>query len=1337
MGARAQSVAVLTVALAASSLSAPLAAVRATHPARPITSPDAADVVQKVRHHIEGRGGAFRVGDRAYRAFFSRSGIRVEPPGDHGGLTLGAARLSGAPRGPAGPWTASDNVVRRLLRPGITERVTARDGSLEWDLVLNGRPAPGPLRIDVPLSGVAAPDVVAAGRPGGRAVRFPTRGGAAVRVGEAVFVDAGGAVLGRLLPAASARRLSLTVPAAVLARARYPLTIDPTISTEADLTVPISGAAEGSQSFSRIAFDGSNYLVVWMDARTGQGLAGARVTPSGTVLDTVGFRITTRRAFDPDVEWNGSNYLVVWQDGSSGYNIYGTRVSAAGAVLDGNGFSISSASGNQRSPKLAVAGSTFLVAWEDDHLGASSDPFDIFGARVSSAGIVLDPSGIAISTATLGQYGAAVASDGTDFLVTWGDNRTGTTQVEAARVTGAGTVLDPSGILVSTTGGGNADVAWGTDRYLLVWQTGSFLPDADIAGARVDATGTVLDATPIAISTAAEGQVVPSVWWGGTVFLAAWDDMRRGVDFDSDIYGTRVDLSGSVLDPSGIAIEAGPGTRFAPGIAWGGSNFLVEWNDSTETNDIVAKRVSDTGAVLDAPARLISSSSDWQMAPATAWNGSVFLVVWEEYRGIDASDIYGARVDANGVVLDPAGLVISAATSSQRSPAVASNGSDFLVVWKDVRGGSYYDIYGARVTGAGALLDPGGLAISTASFDQQDPAVAWNGTNYLVAWADQRTDYPDGDIYGGRVSATAPSVTAVLDGSGFAISAATEAQSHPSVAAGGSTWLVAWHDWRTGVFGNLTDIYAARVGASGAVVDASGIAVSTASGEQWEPSVAWDGTNFLAAWEDERSFGNPNVYGSRISATGSVLEPSGIAISTASNTQDHVTAIYDGGRFLVAWHDTRTENNVYGARVKSDASVMDPSGFAIASSSDAEDQPALAAGAAGRVGAAYRRNATAAPYGAHRTRFRFVDDDFIAPETTITSSPPSFTSSTSATFAFSASEPATFACSLDGAAFSACSSPKTYTGLSETSHTFQVRATDLEGNADPTSASRTWTVDFTVPDTTITSGPSGTVLSATATFAFNATEASTFGCSLDGGTFASCNSPKTYTGLSEADHTFAVRAIDLAGNTDPSPATASWTVRIPPDTAITSSPAAYTSSTSATFAFTSTKPGSTFACKLDAGATVACSSPVSYSGLSAASHTFTVTATDSNGTADPTPAAKTWMIDVTAPGYVATTRPWKGLYVHNIQVTDQTPGITVVGFVDLEAHALDAESPISAVKFTVDGNTYNATYDAGRAAWYVKYQVPSAGTRTITVTATNAAGLTATGAPVTMTAYPG
>jgi len=84
--------------------------------------------------------------------------------------------------------------------------------------------------------------------------------------------------------------------------------------------------------------------------------------------------------------------------------------------------------------------------------------------------------------------------------------------------------------------------------------------------------------------------------------------------------------------------------------------------------------------------------------------------------------------------------------------------------------------------------------------------------------------------------------------------------------------------------------------------------------------------------------------------------------------------------------------------------------------------------------------------------------------------------------------------------------------------------------------------DTTPPNTTIDSQPNATTSQTSASFYFSANETATFQCKLDSGAYASCSSPKNYTGLSSGNHTFSVKAIDSASNEDATPATYSWTI---------------------------------------------------------------------------------------------------------------------------------------------------------------------------------------------------
>lgn len=194
---------------------------------------------------------------------------------------------------------------------------------------------------------------------------------------------------------------------------------------------------------------------------------------------------------------------------------------------------------------------------------------------------------------------------------------------------------------------------------------------------------------------------------------------------------------------------------------------------------------------------------------------------------------------------------------------------------------------------------------------------------------------------------------------------------------------------------------------------------------------------------------------------------------------------------------------------------------------------------------------------------------------------------------------------------------------------------DLNGGA--LGANKSWTFTTVAPpETFIDSGPAGAVASDSASFTFSSSKPnSTFRCSLDGSAFAACTSPQSYSGLSQGDHTFGVRAIDAAGARDDTAATRSWTVdTVGPNATITNSPPGDSNSLSATFTFTGAEPGGGYRCKIDtAGSTgsySACSSGQVFTVQADGTYTFSVQASDARGNfgaAD----SHTWTVDTAAP----------------------------------------------------------------------------------------------------------
>jgi len=316
-------------------------------------------------------------------------------------------------------------------------------------------------------------------------------------------------------------------------------------------------------------------------------------------------------------------------------------------------------------------------------------------------------------------------------------------------------------------------------------------------------------------------------------------------------------------------------------------------------------------------------------------------------------------------VQDASGIPISTATSDQISPTLAWDGTNFLVAWMDLRSGPTYDIYGTRVSAAGAVQNSAGIPISTAADNQYFPALEWDGTNFLVAWQDFRSG-TSFDIYGARVSAAG----AVQDAAGIPISTAASDQLRPALAWNGSNYLVAWEDLRSGT---TLDIYGARVSAAGAVQDAAGIPISTAANHQAYPDLAWDSTNYLVVWTDFR-VGTGDIYGTRVNTAGAVQDAAGIPISTAAGNQLSPALAWDGSNHLVAWEDARSGSDVYGARVSAAGAVQDGAGVALAASAASESAPAVTSGPAGRAAVVYRHRPSLISANPQIT-LRFFDED--------------------------------------------------------------------------------------------------------------------------------------------------------------------------------------------------------------------------------------------------------------------------------------------------------------------------------------------------------------------------
>src|SRR5687767_7831901 len=114
-------------------------------------------------------------------------------------------------------------------------------------------------------------------------------------------------------------------------------------------------------------------------------------------------------AGDQAVAFDGTNYLVVWS-GLGG--VRAARLSQTGALLDPRPLLVTAEAGHGAMPQVAFDGTNYLVVWAT----SDDEPSDIRGARVSTGGTVIDPEGFPIATGPDHDRFPVVAFDGTNYL---------------------------------------------------------------------------------------------------------------------------------------------------------------------------------------------------------------------------------------------------------------------------------------------------------------------------------------------------------------------------------------------------------------------------------------------------------------------------------------------------------------------------------------------------------------------------------------------------------------------------------------------------------------------------------------------------------------------------------------------------------------------------------------------------------------------------------------------------------------------------------------------------------------------------------------------------------
>jgi MYXO-CTERM domain-containing protein len=348
---------------------------------------------------------------------------------------------------------------------------------------------------------------------------------------------------------------------------------------------------------------------------------------------------------------------------------------------------------------------------------------------------------------------------------------------------------DPAAALLSSQRGQFApSVAFDGQSYLAAWTEGIRVVAGwnsgkapQIFGRRLSATGALMGGASLGISPATDVSIEPLLTASPTLFSAAWNGWGAAFTGAATVTADDPPVVTPFTPPDNQTLDFG--------IATDGTHAAVAWTSSTS---VKIARIASAGSG-STPLTIASNTDPTASAPALAFNGGEYAVLWTTVGNPGERVIHGARVSGAMALLDatpkellrfvspaPNGIYIDSGVE------VIAAGDHFLFAWADVVGGTE-ELRIARLSSALQVLDTGGVLVGTQSYSligltTQRVALGWDGTNDWVVWRDNEggTRRPYASLRGRRFSdALTP-----VDPDSFSISSDLDEFSKVTLAGG-------------------------------------------------------------------------------------------------------------------------------------------------------------------------------------------------------------------------------------------------------------------------------------------------------------------------------------------------------------------------------------------------------------------------------------------------------------------------------------------------------------------------------------------------------------------------
>jgi hypothetical protein len=288
----------------------------------------------------------------------------------------------------------------------------------------------------------------------------------------------------------------------------------------------------------------------------------------------------------------------------------------------------------------------------------------------------------------------------------------------------------------------------------------------------------------------------------------------------------------------------------------------------------------------------LTNNAGWSSNPAIAVNGSNIYVVWRDNTPGNSEIYFKKSVDGGVTWKTDKRLTNNVEWSS--NPAIAVDGPNIYVVWTAYTSGGY-EIYFKKSVDGGATWTTDKRLSYTAG-ESLYPAIAVDGSNIYVVWEDHTPDYYQTNLYfkksfdGGNNWTTKRRLSYTAGGSYY-----------PAIAVDASNIYVVWQDYTPGDY----ELYFKKSDDGGVTWTKTKMLTFTMGYSQW-PAIAVDASNIYVVWQDYTP-GNYEIYFKKSGDGGATWTTDRRLTNDAGQSYEPAIAVY-GSKIYVVWADNAPGN---------------------------------------------------------------------------------------------------------------------------------------------------------------------------------------------------------------------------------------------------------------------------------------------------------------------------------------------------------------------------------------------------------------------------------------------